>query len=60
MKYLTIFLSVMFSIIFPVLNFANAAASSKVMVLDFQLNDLTDLSECTTGIRAHQLSNKDL
>ncbi|WP_052185136.1 DUF2380 domain-containing protein [Methylotenera versatilis] len=43
MKYLTIFLSVTFSIIFPVLNYANAAASSKVMVLDFQLNDLTDL-----------------
>jgi hypothetical protein len=43
MKYLAILLSVTFSIIFPVLNYANAATPSKVMVLDFQLNDLTDL-----------------
>lgn len=43
MKYLLIYLTITLSIIFPVLNLANAATPSKVMVLDFQLNDLTDL-----------------
>jgi Protein of unknown function (DUF2380) len=43
MKYIIILLSITLSVIFPVLNFANAAPPSKVMVLDFQLNDLTDL-----------------
>lgn len=43
MKYLAIFLSITLSIISPVINHADAANPAKVMVLDFQLNDLTDL-----------------
>jgi len=43
LKYLIFFLSITLSIIFPVFNYADAATPSKVMVLDFQLNDLTDL-----------------
>ena len=43
MKLLAIAISVILSLVFPVINQANAAAPSTVMVLDFQLNDLTDL-----------------
>jgi hypothetical protein len=43
LNYLIVFLSITLSIIFPVYNDANAATPPKVMVLDFQLNDLTDL-----------------
>jgi hypothetical protein len=43
LNYLIVFLSITLSIIFPVFNDANAATPPKVMVLDFQLNDLTDL-----------------
>ena len=43
MKHVAIALSIILSFVFPVINQANAAAPSKVMVLDFQLNDLTDL-----------------
>jgi len=43
MKYLIILFSITLSVIFPLMNIANAATTSKVMVLDFQLNDLTDL-----------------
>jgi hypothetical protein len=43
MKYLAICLSLAFYINFPGLSYAHAAPPSKVMVLDFQLNDLTDI-----------------
>ena len=43
MKQLSIALSIILSLVFPFINQANAAAPSTVMVLDFQLNDLTDL-----------------
>ena len=43
MKLVVIALTIILSLVFPVINQANAAAPSTVMVLDFQLNDLTDL-----------------
>lgn len=58
MKYLIIFLSITLSIIFPALNYANAAAPSKVMVLGFQLNDLTDIPNAPQELeRISYLSN---
>ena len=43
MKLVVIALTIILSLVFPVINQANVAAPSTVMVLDFQLNDLTDL-----------------
>lgn len=43
MKYLAICLSIILGINFLAFHHVNAATTSKVMVLDFQLNDLTDI-----------------
>lgn len=43
MKYLAICLTITISVNFLELDHANAATTPKVMVLDFQLNDLTDI-----------------
>ena len=57
MKHVAIALSIILSLALLVINQANAAASSTVMVLDFQLNDLTDLPNAPQKLeRIHYLT----